>query len=164
MIGQHGLYFLQKVRQPVISQSVRWDTASMECHAFLFCGKPGRRGPTQLAMENSTIVTLGSILDSQLSWESSKFQLARWGHEVMPNLRLVDLGGGFVLLLVTSVKGSQLLALWLILEFVKSRDITGIKTNSRRWFTQYKQELSKTDILPILAYILTTCCSATAHY
>ena len=28
------------------------------------------------------IATLGSILDSQLSWESGKFQLARWSHEV----------------------------------------------------------------------------------
>ena len=28
------------------------------------------------------IATLGSILDTQLSWESSKFQLARWSHEV----------------------------------------------------------------------------------
>ena len=26
--------------------------------------------------------TLGSILDSQLSWESGKFQLARWSHKV----------------------------------------------------------------------------------
>ena len=29
------------------------------------------------------IATLGSILDSQLSWESGKFQLARWSHEVV---------------------------------------------------------------------------------
>ena len=29
------------------------------------------------------IVTLGSILDSQVSWESGKFQLARWSHEVV---------------------------------------------------------------------------------
>ena len=29
------------------------------------------------------IATLGSILDSQLSWESSKFQLARWSHGVV---------------------------------------------------------------------------------
>ena len=29
------------------------------------------------------IATLGSILDTQLSWESSKFQLARWSHEVV---------------------------------------------------------------------------------
>ena len=29
------------------------------------------------------IATLGSILDSQLSWESSKFPLARWSHEVV---------------------------------------------------------------------------------
>ena len=28
------------------------------------------------------IATLGSILDSQLSWESGKFQLARWSHAV----------------------------------------------------------------------------------
>ena len=28
------------------------------------------------------IATLGSILDSQLNWESGKFQLARWSHEV----------------------------------------------------------------------------------
>ena len=28
------------------------------------------------------IATLGSILDSQLSWESGKFQLARWSHRV----------------------------------------------------------------------------------
>ena len=28
------------------------------------------------------IATLGSILDSQLSWESGKFQLARWSQEV----------------------------------------------------------------------------------
>ena len=28
------------------------------------------------------IATLGSILDSQSSWESGKFQLARWSHEV----------------------------------------------------------------------------------
>ena len=27
------------------------------------------------------IATLGSIFDSQLSWESSKFQLARWSHK-----------------------------------------------------------------------------------
>ena len=30
-----------------------------------------------------TVATLGSILDSQLSWESGKFQLARWSHEVV---------------------------------------------------------------------------------
>ena len=30
----------------------------------------------------ANIATLGSILDTQLSWESSKFQLARWSHEV----------------------------------------------------------------------------------
>ena len=29
------------------------------------------------------IATLGSILDSQLSWESGKSQLARWNHEVV---------------------------------------------------------------------------------
>ena len=29
------------------------------------------------------IATLGSILDSQPSWESGKFQLARWSHEVV---------------------------------------------------------------------------------
>ena len=29
------------------------------------------------------MATLGSILDSQLSWESGKFQLARWSHEVV---------------------------------------------------------------------------------
>ena len=29
------------------------------------------------------IATLGSILDTQLSWESSKFQLARWSHGVV---------------------------------------------------------------------------------
>ena len=29
------------------------------------------------------VATLGSILDSQLSWESGKFQLARWSHEVV---------------------------------------------------------------------------------
>ena len=29
------------------------------------------------------IATLGSILDSQQSWESGKFQLARWSHEVV---------------------------------------------------------------------------------
>ena len=29
------------------------------------------------------IATLGSILDSQLSWESGKFQLARWSHGVV---------------------------------------------------------------------------------
>ena len=29
------------------------------------------------------IATLGSILDSQLSWESGKFQLARWSHKVV---------------------------------------------------------------------------------
>ena len=29
------------------------------------------------------IATLGSILDSQLSWEYGKFQLARWSHEVV---------------------------------------------------------------------------------
>ena len=28
------------------------------------------------------VATLGSILDSQLSWESGKFQLARWSHRV----------------------------------------------------------------------------------
>ena len=28
------------------------------------------------------IATLGSILNSQLSWESGKFQLARWSHRV----------------------------------------------------------------------------------
>ena len=28
------------------------------------------------------IATLGSIMDSQLSWESGKFQLARWRHKV----------------------------------------------------------------------------------
>ena len=31
---------------------------------------------------NIDFATLGSILDSQLSWESSKFHLARWSHEV----------------------------------------------------------------------------------
>ena len=31
---------------------------------------------------HSYIATLGSILDSQLSWKSSKFQLARWSHKV----------------------------------------------------------------------------------
>ena len=30
-----------------------------------------------------TFATLGSILDSQLSWESGKFQLARWSHRVV---------------------------------------------------------------------------------
>ena len=30
-----------------------------------------------------TIATLSSILDSQLNWESGKFQLARWSHEVV---------------------------------------------------------------------------------
>ena len=29
------------------------------------------------------IATLGSILDSQLSWKSGKFQLAIWSHEVL---------------------------------------------------------------------------------
>ena len=29
------------------------------------------------------VATLGFILDSQLSWESGKFQLARWSHEVV---------------------------------------------------------------------------------
>ena len=29
------------------------------------------------------IATLGSILDSQLSWESGKLQLARWSHRVV---------------------------------------------------------------------------------
>ena len=32
--------------------------------------------------QSGIIATLGSILDSQLSWESGKFQLARWSHEV----------------------------------------------------------------------------------
>ena len=31
---------------------------------------------------SARIATLGSILDSQLSWESGKVQLARWSHEV----------------------------------------------------------------------------------
>ena len=31
----------------------------------------------------SSIATLGSILDSQLSWKSSKFQLSRWSHKVV---------------------------------------------------------------------------------
>ena len=31
----------------------------------------------------SDIATLGSILDSQLNWESCKFQLARWSHGVV---------------------------------------------------------------------------------
>ena len=30
-----------------------------------------------------TVATLGSILDTQLSWESNKFQLARWSHKVV---------------------------------------------------------------------------------
>ena len=29
------------------------------------------------------VATLGAILDTQLSWESSKFQLARWSHRVV---------------------------------------------------------------------------------
>ena len=29
------------------------------------------------------VATLGTILDSQLSWESCKFQLARWSHKVV---------------------------------------------------------------------------------
>ena len=33
--------------------------------------------------KDTIIATLGSILDSQLSWESCKFQLARWSHEVV---------------------------------------------------------------------------------
>ena len=38
---------------------------------------------TQLFWGCFLIATLGSILDSQLSWESGKFQLARWSHEVV---------------------------------------------------------------------------------
>ena len=31
----------------------------------------------------AVIAILGSILDSQLSWESGKYQLARWSHRVV---------------------------------------------------------------------------------
>ena len=36
----------------------------------------------RIARTASMIATLGSILDSQLSWESGKYQLARWSHKV----------------------------------------------------------------------------------
>ena len=36
-----------------------------------------------LPSQKLDIATLGSILDSQPSWESSKIYLARWSHEVV---------------------------------------------------------------------------------
>ena len=38
-----------------------------------------------------TIAILGSILDSQLSWESGKYQLARWSHGVVIFFERTDL-------------------------------------------------------------------------
>ena len=40
--------------------------------------------PKNIDRESTSIIaTLGSILDSQSTWESGKFQLARWSHEVV---------------------------------------------------------------------------------
>ena len=36
-----------------------------------------------MCLPSRNIATLGSILDSQLSWDSGKFQLARWSHELV---------------------------------------------------------------------------------
>ena len=41
-------------------------------------------------MKRSTIATLGSILDSELSWESCKFQLARWSQDWHYNQSLLS--------------------------------------------------------------------------
>ena len=40
-------------------------------------------GPLIKKLLIQDVATLGSILDSQPSWESGKFQLARWSHEVV---------------------------------------------------------------------------------
>ena len=46
-----------------------------ECHTFLVF-------EFLFTIFKWLVATLGSILDSQLSWESGKFQLARWSHRV----------------------------------------------------------------------------------
>ena len=45
--------------------------------------KDGHPPEGSIVQTQSIIATLGSILDSQLSWESGKFQLARWSHRVV---------------------------------------------------------------------------------
>ena len=45
--------------------------------------KDGQPPEGSIVQTQSIIATLGSILDSQLSWESGKFQLARWSHRVV---------------------------------------------------------------------------------
>ena len=57
---------------------------SFWCHSYVFCVYLLLFSYVCSWFWNITIIiaTLGSILDSQLSWESCKFQLARWSHEV----------------------------------------------------------------------------------
>ena len=64
------------------------------------------------------IAILGSILDSQLSWESGKFQLARWSHEV-------------VLFSVRTYMWLQLQYMWLQLQHICgcSSNICGCSSN-----------------------------------
>ena len=55
--------------------------SSVALKAFLFSDRDGVL-VYQMEKDCSDIATLGSILDSQLIWESGKSKLARWSHEV----------------------------------------------------------------------------------
>ena len=71
LILQNVLHFYQGFQSQYLKQEMKLSKQEMEL------------SKQEMELFEVIIATLGSILDSQLSWESGKFQLARWSHEVV---------------------------------------------------------------------------------
>ena len=72
---------INKVCAPIFSKKKPWVFTIPR--TVTHQSKDGHPAEGSIVQTQSIIATLGSILDSQLSWESGKFQLARWSHEVV---------------------------------------------------------------------------------